>query len=211
VSHRLIVRVRPLRDEGRAAALTMCDIESRPGGTEALDELGATYAISEGAGGLLLIKRDAGLRLYLYDIPGVLRAARRNAEQREREAIRASRTPGNRYGPEDLVSDTSDLAHAQQVIVRLESRIAQLQAAREQAIEQRELWKWRAVRAEEKLSAGDPPGSDGADVRYPALRRFLAKRFHPDHAPGNGIEKIIRSELFKEIWGEIARIDTADR
>jgi hypothetical protein len=189
----------------------MSDIKSHPGGIEALEELSATYIINEGASGLLLIKRDAGLRLYLYDIQGVLRAAHRNAEQREREAIWASRTQSNRYGPEDLVSGTSDLAHAQQVIIRLEARIVQLQATREQAIEQRELWRRRATRAKDKLSTSDAPGSDGVDVRYPALRRFLAKRFHPDHAPGSGIEKVIRSELFKEIWGEIARIDTADR
>jgi hypothetical protein len=35
----------------------------------------------------------------------------------------------------------------------------------------------------------------------------LAKRFHPDHAPGQGIEKIVRNEIFKEIWSEIDRLD----
>jgi hypothetical protein len=211
MSSRLIARARPLRDEGRAAGLTLRDVESHPDGAGALAELGASYVISNVAGGLQLIKRDAGLRLYLYDVRGVLSAARRNAEQREREAIRASRTPGNRYGPEDLVSGTSDLAHAQQVIFRLEARIAQLQATREEVIEQREQWRRRAIRTEEKLNTGDATGADGIDTRYPAIRRFLAKQLHPDHAPGSGTEKAIRNEIFKEIWGEIGRIDTADR
>jgi len=34
-----------------------------------------------------------------------------------------------------------------------------------------------------------------------------AKRFHPDYAPGQGIEKIIRNEIFKEIWNEVDRLD----
>jgi hypothetical protein len=36
---------------------------------------------------------------------------------------------------------------------------------------------------------------------------YLAKRFHPDYAPGQGIEKIVRNEIFKEIWNEIDRLD----
>jgi hypothetical protein len=35
----------------------------------------------------------------------------------------------------------------------------------------------------------------------------LAKRFHPDYGPGQGIEKMIRNEIFKEIWNEIERLD----
>src|SRR5206468_2154367 len=43
--------------------------------------------------------------------------------------------------------------------------------------------------------------------RYASLKRYLAKRFHPDYAPGQGIEKIIRNEIFKEIWNEVDRLD----
>jgi hypothetical protein len=45
------------------------------------------------------------------------------------------------------------------------------------------------------------------DVRYASLKRYLAKQFHPDQAPGQGIEKIVRDEIFKEIWNEIERLD----
>jgi hypothetical protein len=47
------------------------------------------------------------------------------------------------------------------------------------------------------------------DLRYASLKRYLAKQFHPDFAPGQGIEKIFRSEIFKEIWNEIERLDQA--
>src|SRR5258708_23794782 len=46
-----------------------------------------------------------------------------------------------------------------------------------------------------------------SDLRYASLKRYLAKRFHPDYAPGEGIEKIVRNEIFKEIWNEIERLD----
>ena len=46
-----------------------------------------------------------------------------------------------------------------------------------------------------------------SDLRYAALKRYLAKQFHPDFAPGNGIEKVIRIEIFKEIWSEVERLD----
>src|SRR6266403_5289793 len=35
------------------------------------------------------------------------------------------------------------------------------------------------------------------------------QRFHPDYAPGQGIEKIVRNEIFKEIWNEVERLDHA--
>src|SRR5215475_6808919 len=46
-----------------------------------------------------------------------------------------------------------------------------------------------------------------SDLRYSSLKRYLAKRFHPDYGPGQGIEKIVRTEIFKEIWNEIERLD----
>jgi hypothetical protein len=78
---------------------------------------------------------------------------------------------------------------------------------------QRERWKRRALVAEAKLveSAENMTNNGGSqsvsDFRYAALKRYLAKQFHPDYAPGHGIEKIIRNEIFKEIWGEIDRLN----
>ncbi|HEX9321220.1 MAG TPA: hypothetical protein VF913_03730 [Xanthobacteraceae bacterium] len=86
--------------------------------------------------------------------------------------------------------------------------------------EQRESWKYRALVAEATLlEVADASNNGGrpniSDMRYAALKRYLAKQFHPDHAPGNGLEKIVRNEIFKEIWGEVERLDnqtvSADR
>jgi exopolyphosphatase/pppGpp-phosphohydrolase len=79
--------------------------------------------------------------------------------------------------------------------------------------EQRESWKHRALVAEARLieasaNAGKSDrGQNVSDLRYAALKRYLAKQLHPDHAPGHGIEKIVRNEIFKEIWGEIDRMN----
>ena len=79
--------------------------------------------------------------------------------------------------------------------------------------QQRESWKIRALMAEAQLrEATTKISNNGAchnvtDVRYASLKRYLAKQFHPDYAPGRGIEKIVRNEIFKEIWNEIERLD----
>jgi hypothetical protein len=64
----------------------------------------------------------------------------------------------------------------------------------------------------ELLQATAKPSINGGcqnvgDLKYASLKRSLAKLFHPDHAPGQGIEKIVRNEIFKEIWSEIERLD----
>jgi len=79
--------------------------------------------------------------------------------------------------------------------------------------EQRESWKVRALIAEAQLleATAKTRNNDGwqkvTDVRYASLKRYLAKQFHPDYAPGQGIEKIVRNEIFKEIWNEVERLD----
>jgi hypothetical protein len=79
--------------------------------------------------------------------------------------------------------------------------------------QQRESWKVRALMAEAQLLEATARTSNNrgcqkvTDFRYASLKRYLAKRFHPDHSPGQGIEKIVRSEIFKEIWNEIERLD----
>jgi hypothetical protein len=79
----------------------------------------------------------------------------------------------------------------------------------EKLYEQRESWKQRALLAEatllETAVESNNNRSNARDIRYAALKRYLAKRFHPDYAPGEGLEKIVRAEIFKEIWSEVER------
>jgi hypothetical protein len=102
-----------------------------------------------------------------------------------------------------------DFVHNQQMVKEIE-RLRVLSTTIE---EQRESWKVRALMAEAQLleATVKTSSNDGwqkvTDVRYGSLKRYLAKRFHPDYAPGQGIERIVRNEIFKEIWNEVDRLD----
>src|SRR6266404_7374328 len=103
----------------------------------------------------------------------------------------------------------SDFVHNQQMVKEIE----RLRVRSTTIEQQRESWKVRALMAEAQLlEATAKTSNDGgcqnvSDVRYASLKRYLAKQFHPDYAPGQGIEKIVRNEIFKEIWSEIERLD----
>ncbi len=95
----------------------------------------------------------------------------------------------------------------QQRIEELEAQVERLRASGRTIIAQREEWKGRALSAEAKLVQADGKEMDDDPGRYAALKRYLAKQFHPDNTHGSGIEKIVRGEIFKEVWKEIDRLD----
>src|SRR6266576_2219460 len=102
-----------------------------------------------------------------------------------------------------------DFVHNQQMVREIE----RLRVRATTTDQQRESWKVRALMAEAQLlEATAKPSNNGAspnvrDLRYSSLKRYLAKRFHPDYGPGQENEKIVRNEIFKEIWNEIERLD----
>jgi hypothetical protein len=99
-----------------------------------------------------------------------------------------------------FLNDLDDLhqlhfVHHQQMVREIE-RLGVRSATIEQ---QRESWKVRALMAEaELLEATAKTSNNGgcrnvSDLRYASLKRYLAKRFHPDYGPGQGIEKIVET------------------
>ena len=102
-----------------------------------------------------------------------------------------------------------DFIHTQ----RMANENERLRALLRTIHQQRDSWKIRALRAEAECLEATAKTSINAgcqnptELRYAALKRYLAKRFHPDFAPGEGIEKVVRNEIFKEIWNEIERLD----
>jgi hypothetical protein len=102
-----------------------------------------------------------------------------------------------------------DFVHNQQ----MGREIERLRVQSTTIAQQRESWKVRALMAEAQLLEAIAKTSNNGgcqnvtDVRYASLKRYLAKRFHPDYAAGQGIEKIVRNEIFKEIWNEVERLD----
>jgi hypothetical protein len=165
-------------------ALSLGDIQRDPIANRALNELMHHYTVAEEKSRLVLTKKAGNMKLFLNDL-------------------------------DDL--HQLDFVHNQKMVKEIE-RLRVLLATIEQ---QRESWKVRALMAEAQLleaiakpshEAIAKPSQNGrrqnvGDVRYASLKRFLAKQFHPDYAPGQGIEKIVRNEIFKEIWNEIERLD----
>jgi hypothetical protein len=102
-----------------------------------------------------------------------------------------------------------DFMRNQQMVKEIE----RLRALLTTTDQRRESWKVRALMAETQLLEAIAKTSNNggrqnvSDVRYASLKRYLAKRFHPDFAPGEGIEKVVRNEIFKEVWNEIDRLD----
>jgi len=102
-----------------------------------------------------------------------------------------------------------DFVHNQQIVREIE----RLRGQSATIDRQRQSWKVRALMAEAQLLEATAKTSNNggsqkvSDLRYASLKRYLAKRFHPDYAPGQGIEKIVRNEIFKEIWNEVERLD----
>jgi hypothetical protein len=102
-----------------------------------------------------------------------------------------------------------DFVHNQQMVKKIERLRVRSTAIEEQL----ESWKVRALMAEAELleatakTRNDAGCQNVSDLRYASLKRYLAKRFHPDYAPGQGIEKVVRNEIFKEIWNEVDRLD----
>ncbi len=85
--------------------------------------------------------------------------------------------------------------------------IARLKALCQALTIERDAWKARAQIREE--SAVSEP-SDGGE-RYRALKKFIAREFHPDQVRADGIERLVRTEVFKTIWAHIEEIERTGR
>jgi hypothetical protein len=94
------------------------------------------------------------------------------------------------------------------------NRIHALEQRLTKATAEAESWKRRAVAAETRANdlAAAQPAQLAPDHRFRQLRALLARELHPDHTKADGIERIIRSELFKSLWPEVEKIEqTAQR
>jgi len=162
---------------GARMALSLRDVQRDPIANRALNELMHHHTVAEEKGRLVLTKTTGDMKLFLYDL-------------------------------DDL--HQLDFVRNQQMVREIE----RLRVRSTRIDQQRESWKVRALMAEAQLleatttKTNNNRGSQKvSDLRYVSLKRYLAKRFHPDYAPGQGIEKIDRNEIFKEIWNEIERLD----
>jgi hypothetical protein len=50
-------------------------------------------------------------------------------------------------------------------------------------------------------------GHAAPDLKFKQARTAFARMYHPDRMQGDGDEKRVRAELFKEFWEELERIE----
>lgn len=92
-------------------------------------------------------------------------------------------------------------------LAELEAENRRLRERGSLAVKQREEWEKRALAAEARMATSP---SLRADKRFDALKRLLAREFHPDQIQGEGLEKILRAEIFKRLWPKVETIENAE-
>jgi hypothetical protein len=104
----------------------------------------------------------------------------------------------------ELAGIRQQAAICQSVLVRCQE---ELQAAREDATKA----KARADAAEANARASSGAASPGADGKFQAAKRAFARLYHPDNIKADGLDKVIRAEIFKEFWRELESIQKAGK
>jgi hypothetical protein len=96
-------------------------------------------------------------------------------------------------------------------VARLNTLILELRAKGKRVVADRDHWQARAktVESEVEILRNQRPASSPED-RFAQAKRAFAKLYHPNNANASGIEAIVRAEVFKEFWNELARIERGE-
>jgi hypothetical protein len=121
-------------------------------------------------------------------------ASKRNANRQD-----APKTSGARASFDESSSDVARSLRAR--IVELEVELERVRDLGRRAVKERDEWKLRASEIDSSKNYVN------GDQKYRQLRTFIAREFHPDSIPSDGIEKMIKSEIFKIIWKKINEIE----
>jgi hypothetical protein len=171
-----------------------------------LRQSGFTHRVADDR--MLIYAADGSVCAYCYSADDVIGFARRQSPLRG---------AGPRVAP--AVEDPGAVSPI--VIRDLEETIRYLRQRWHTAIAERDEWEKRARAAEDEVetlriavasrepaNGGDGEPMDG-DAKFTALRRFLARELHPDSSPVSDDVRLMKSDLFKVVWAEIAKLDKA--
>ena len=70
-----------------------------------------------------------------------------------------------------------------------------------------DFYKEEMARMQAKLSGEARPGDDG-DRKFRQAKSTFARLYHPDRLQGDTAETQMRTEMFKEFWKELQRIES---
>ena len=150
-------------------------------------------------------------RMVIYGADGAACAYCYSADEVVAFALRQSPARGAAFAGTVAQNDV----HPNARVRDLEETIRYLRQRWHATIAERDEWERRARAAEldaDTLRATTPPApaapKDG-EGKYALLRRFLARELHPDSGTATEAVRAAKSDLFKLVWAEIAKLDKA--
>lgn len=170
----------------------------------ALEKLKARYTIADAGEKIVLTAKQGNMKLFFYSLEDIVYAEKDTTDPSWQPNV-----PPKRPDSGGKVEPEKDLS-----IEILQQEISRLKKSGRIIIQQREEWRERALAAEKivETSARNSASENSLDQNpYSTLKKFLARNFHPDNASGSNLEKIVRAEIFKEVWAEIDRIDRQNK
>lgn len=163
---------------------------------------------------LLQSKELADQRLQLIEYEQRLRSG--FLSNQDRNYIRAlhawhSARTGTETAKPDAENTTADTAEVA-TIADLRARIVALEGELQRAHREVQELERRIERSQDRQDHRadkdiGPADASGGDDRFQQARRRFAQMYHPDNNAGDGIEKLIRAEIFKEFWKELEDIE----
>ena len=108
--------------------------------------------------------------------------------------------------PEDSPA-AAEAVEPTRLVSFLRDKAERLERKLESAERDRDLWRYNAQLAEEQLAALLARGSGESDHRFARAKRAFAQLYHPDLIEAGGLERLVRTEIFKEFWTILEEID----
>lgn len=163
------------------------------GGIQFFDE----YALVRFNGQLTKIRTKAELMCFRLKLDNKFRFKHSaNADQKNNENTK-TQEPKKSTPPHPTASAAED---PYETIQRLKSSGRKL-------IEQRDTWKAKAADLQAQIENIRINSNSGNHNRWGELRKFIANEFHPDKNNASGIERLIKEEVFKILWGKISELE----
>jgi septal ring factor EnvC (AmiA/AmiB activator) len=126
-------------------------------------------------------------------------AKRRN----DQPSVAAAERKTREAKPNDISNTTTEteLAKARETIVRLRE-------TGKRAVAQSERWEATAKALEKELADLRRQNGKSDDRKFEEAKRAFAKLYHPNASSSRSpLETMVRSEIFKEFWTELERIE----
>ncbi len=96
-------------------------------------------------------------------------------------------------------------------LAELENTVATLRSKGKLAVADRDKWEAAARQRESEIAELRSAGFSLNRDKFRLAKALISRTLHPDNAQSGGdVTRMIRAEIFKEIWPEIVKIDRGE-